>query len=159
ADEQNQQLVGSQADIRLTLNVAVDDQSLRAYERVLLAALFGFSPPVPTDVLLSKVKPQLDVSIPIIEDRLYTSITQEGLFSANPRSTRQRWRVTGGAVAVAGTAFAVLAESLLGSVIGLAWLPGIALALIGFCLVALAGRMPRRTQRGALEAARWRAFS
>jgi hypothetical protein len=37
-------------------------------------------------------------------------------------------------------------------------LPGIALAIVGGALMVLARAMPRRTPRGALEAARWRAF-
>jgi hypothetical protein len=157
-DEQNPQLVGSQSDVRVTLNAGLDDRRLRGYERVLLAALFGRSPSVPAEVLLSNVKSQFQVAIPIIEERLYAAVAQERLFAGNPETTRRRWRIAGVGISIAGTGMAVVAEVLLANIINLAWLPGLALALVGGCLAWLAGSMSRRTAWGALEAAKWRAF-
>jgi uncharacterized membrane protein YgcG len=157
-DEQNPQLVGSQSDVRLTLHAALDDQHLRGYERALLGALFGLTPSVPTEVLLSNVKQQFQSSIPLIATRLYDAVAQAGLFAHNPQITRRRWRAGGVALLVAGIALAGAAGVLLAGAMHLAWLPGIALGVLGGGLMWLAGSMPRRTQQGALEAAKWRAF-
>ena len=51
-----------------------------------------------------------------------------------------------------------MAGVLLGWAVPSVWLPGAALVVLGLGLVWLARAMPRRTPRGALEAARWRAF-
>jgi uncharacterized membrane protein YgcG len=157
-DEQNPQLVGSQSDVRVTLNAALDDPQLREYERALLGALFGLNPSVPTEVQLSNVKQQFQSSIPLIEARLYEAVAQVGLFARNPETTRRRWRAVGVAVLVAGIALAGVAGVLLAGAMHLAWLPGLALGVLGGGLTWLAGSMPRRTQQGALEAAKWRAF-
>ena len=140
------------------LDAALDDSRLRGYERTLLGALFGLTPSVPAEVLLSSVKQQFQSCHPVIAARLYAAVVQEGLFTRNPDTTRGRWRAVGVTVGVAGVVLAGAAGALLAEAMHIAWLPGIALALLGACLTWLAGAMPRRTQAGALEAARWRAF-
>lgn len=157
-NEQNPRLVGTQADVRITLDVALDDARLRDYERVLLAALFGHAPSLPADVLLSDAKAQFHASIPLIEARLYESVAQAGLFARNPETTRRRWRAIGVTTLMSGVILALGAASLLAGLVSIAWLPGLTLALVGGALTWLAGRMPRRTLRGALEVAQWRAF-
>ena len=52
-DVHNPQLVGSGTDVRINLRAGLDDARLRSYERALLGALFGPSPSVPSEVLLS----------------------------------------------------------------------------------------------------------
>jgi uncharacterized membrane protein YgcG len=157
-DEQNPQLVGCRSDVRVTFATGIDDPRLRSYERALLEALFGPRPSVPTEVLLSNVKPQFQSAIPLIAARLYESVAQEGLFPRNPESTRRRWRAVSVIVLVAGIILAVAAGALLAGAMNIAWLPGLALALVGGGLTWLAGSMPRRTRKGALEASKWRAF-
>jgi hypothetical protein len=158
-DEQNPELLGSGTDVRITLAAKLDDPRLRGYERALLMALFGPSPGVPAETLLSSVKPRFQASIPLIVARLYDSVAEQGLFTHNPDTTRRQWRAIGVTLLSAGIVLAVAAGLLLGKVMHIAWLPGIALALVGGGLVWLAGSMPRRTQLGALEAAKWRAFA
>ena len=156
-DEHNPQLVGSSSDVRITLEAPLDDARLRSYERVLLAALFGLAT-VPAEVLLSNAKQQFQSSIPIIEARLSESVAREGLFAQNPQTTRRRWQAIGVVVMVGGLALSLVAGILLGAAMHIAWLPGIALMAIGGALLWIAGAMPRKTQQGALEAAKWRAF-
>jgi hypothetical protein len=157
-DERNPQLVGSSSDVRITVEAPLDDTRLRSYERVLLAALFGHSAKAPAEVLLSNVKQQFQSSIPIIEARLSESVAKEGLFAQNPQTTRRRWQAIGVVVMVGGLALSLVAGILLGAAMHIAWLPGIALISIGGALLWIAGAMPRKTQMGALEAAKWRAF-
>ena len=47
----------------------------------------------------------------------------------------------------------------LGSAMHIAWLPGVALIMLGSACLLVGTAMPRKTQAGALEAARWRAFA
>ncbi|HEX8968911.1 MAG TPA: DUF2207 domain-containing protein [Chloroflexota bacterium] len=157
-DEQNPQLIGSGNDVRIILQAPLDDPRVRGYERVLLWALFGATPSIPAEVLLSNAKAQFQASIPQIDTRLYEAVTQEGLFARNPETTRRRWRAFGIVLLLAGLGLATAAALLVGYIIGLGWLPGLALLIVGGVLTWLAGDMPRRTQKGALEAAKWRAF-
>ena len=121
--------------------------------------LFGPLPSVTASVLLSNVKTQFQASISRVDDRLYEAVTKAGLFACNPQTTRRIWTALGVAVIVAGALLLVVAMVTLGAIVGTAWLPGTALVLVGTALTLVAGSMPRRTQLGALEAARWRAFS
>ena len=158
ADEQNSALAGSQSDVRIKLETSLDDERLRGYERALLMALFGPKPSVPAEILLSGVKQQFTSSIPQIDARLYDAVTSEGLFVRNPETTRRVWWAVGSVVSLAGLALAVGVMVALAGAVPLGWLPGIALLVLGVAVVLVAGAMPRRTARGALEAARWRAF-
>lgn len=157
-DERNPQLLGSGSDVHITLEAPFDNAQLQGYERVVLAALFGATVKAPAEVLLSNVKQQFQASIPIIEARLSASVAEAGLFTQNPETIRRRWQAIGITVAVGGLALSILAGVALGAAMHIAWLPGLALMVSGGALVWLAGAMPRKTQQGALEAAKWRAF-
>jgi len=158
ADEQNPALAGSKSDVRIKLETSLDDQRLRNYERALLTALFGPKPKVPAEILLSNAKQQFTSSIPMIDARLYEAVTSEGLFVRNPETTRRVWWAVGSIIIIAGLALAVGVMVVLAGAVSLSWLPGTALLVLGVGVVLVAGAMPRRTPRGALEAARWRAF-
>ena len=158
ADEDNPRLVGSHQDVRVTLMVPLVDPRLRAYERVLLVGLFGDSPTIPAQVLLSEAKAQFASAIPFIEQQLYETVEKEGLFVRNPKSTRHRYRWMGAGLGLLGLGLAIGAALLVGSIVPIAWLPGAAVLLVGATLWWLAGAMPRRTRLGALEAAKWQAF-
>src|SRR5204862_6690637 len=81
-----------------------------------------------------------------------------GLFVQDPAAVRRHYRNVGWLLVVAGAVLAVVGALLFGWASFITWLPGAALALIGFALTRLARAMPRRTPVGALDAARWRAF-
>jgi hypothetical protein len=152
-DEQNPTLVGSHADVRITLEAPLDDARLRGYERALLAGLFGPRPSVPAEALLSNVKQQFQAAIPDIQAQLYEAVVRAGLFARNPETTRRIWLAIGFTILAAGVALAIAAGTFIGSIVGLAWLPGAAIAVLGTATAAAAVGMPRRTQTGVLEAA------
>ncbi len=158
-DEQRPQLIGSRADIRLTLEAGLDDQRLRDYERVLLIGLFGSSANAHAEVELSAVKAQFQSSISTIEERLSEAVVQQGFFIRNPRTTRNRWIALGVGMLIAGVALLVGAVAAFSSIMHISWLPGIALGVLGGACSLVGAAMPRRTPVGALEAARWRAFA
>jgi hypothetical protein len=157
-DIQNAQLVGSGTDVRITLQAGLADSRLRPYEQALLEALFGPSPTVPSEVLLSSAKQRFQAAIPIIDARLYDAVTEAGFFVRNPETTRRNWYSVSVTVIVLGIAAAIGAMFLLGGIVSIAFLPGLALLSVGVAGFLVAGRMPRRTPLGAIEAARWRAF-
>jgi uncharacterized membrane protein YgcG len=68
------------------------------------------------------------------------------------------WWAVGSVMILAGVALAVGVMVALAGAVPLGWLPGTALLVLGVAVVLVASAMPRRTPRGALEAARWRAF-
>jgi hypothetical protein len=157
-DIQNPHLVGSGTDVRITLQAGMNDTRLRAYERALMEALFGLSPEVPSEVLLSNAKQRFQAAIPTIDARLYDAVTRAGYFVKNPQTTRAIWYGVSATVIVLGVALAIAAAVWLIGVVPIAFLPGVALLGVGIAGVLVAGAMPRRTPQGALEAARWRAF-
>ena len=157
-DENNPQLAGSTHDIRIKLLRSPEAANLREYERLLLLALFGHEARAEQEVLLSDVRDRFSSMIPAIQDALHRAVAEAGFFVADPEATRARYRQVGWGLLGAGMLLAVVGGLTLGWAIGIAWLPGVALAAIGFILSRIARAMPRRTPAGALEAARWRAF-
>jgi len=80
-------------------------------------------------------------------------------FSVQPSVAKQRWRWIGLAVLLSGSALMMFSFCLLAPGYGLVILaPMAALAGVGLVLMIVSRWMPRRTTKGAEEAARWRAF-
>jgi hypothetical protein len=144
-------------DVRVSLHAPSEADELRPYERVLLVALFGRGV-AEGESMLSAARTRFAAAVPVLEERLYEAIAHEGLFVSNPEKTRRRYAALGWGMLVGGVALAVIAAMLLGWAVPIVWLPGVAAAIIGVALVLVARAMPRRTPRGALEAARWQAF-
>ena len=146
-------------NMRLTLVMPLPEAELRGYERVLLTAIFGSAPKPQAEVLLSTVKARFQASIPVIDGELTEAVTREGWFARNPAVTRRRWRTVGVLALIGGAILAFGAGMALTFAVQLAALPGVALVLFGGVMLWVAGRMPRKTPAGALEAAKWRAFA
>jgi uncharacterized membrane protein YgcG len=134
-----------------------DDPALRLYERVLLTALFDHQA-TSGQILLSAAQQRFAAAVPVLEERLHQAVADEGLFVENPDQVRRHYTIIGVSLVAAGIGLGIVSAILLGWAVAAIWLPGLALALVGGALIWLARAMPRRTPRGALEAARWRAF-
>jgi hypothetical protein len=145
------------ADVRVQLHRATEDPSLARYERVLLVALFGRGMSE-GEVLLSQTRIRFASAVPILEQRLYEAVFSEGLFIANPLLERRRFARLGWIGVCVGAVLAVLAPLLVGGIVPAAAVPGVAIVVLSVLLVWMSRKVPRRTARGALEAARWRAF-
>jgi hypothetical protein len=145
------------SEVRVVLHRSTEDPTLQRYERVLLVALFGRGVSE-GEVLLSQTRVRFSSAVPILEQRLYEAVYAEGLFVANPQLDRRRFArlsVTGMGL---GALLAIVPALLVGSLVPAAWVPGAALVVLSAALMWISRKVPRRTARGALEAARWRAF-
>lgn len=130
-------------------------EGLQPFEAVLLRALFDGK-----DVRrLRELRHRFFECLPEIEDALYRAVAQRGWFAGRPDRVRSAYRLVGflagGVAALAGFGAAS------GSDQGLWGLWAVAVGLGGTALAWLrvAPHMPRRTRKGAEEAARWRAFA
>jgi len=130
---------------------------LRPYERVLLTALFDAGS-TSGEIRLSMARARFAAAVPVLQDRLHAAVAAEGFFTENPKQVRQRYIAFGVLLSALGMLLAFGGAWLLFWASAIIWLPGILLAIGGGVLAAMSQAMTRRTPRGALEAARWRAF-
>ncbi|MBV9578251.1 MAG: DUF2207 domain-containing protein [Chloroflexi bacterium] len=149
------QEVGS--EVRVVLHRSTEDPSLERYERVLLVALFGRGVSE-GEILLSQSRLRFASAVPVLEQRLYEAVFAQGLFIANPMLERRRVARLGWTGVGIGAVLAIGAPLLLSSIVPAASVPGVLIVIVSLVLVWMARKVPRRTARGALEAARWRAF-
>lgn len=125
---------------------------LRPYEREFFNQIFGSQ----TTRKLSELRYQFAENLDKIRNMLYDDVKTEGLVDNSPAVVRQRYR------ALASTVFALAVAGLCGlTMLGIApmalCLP-VALVPTAFLLYLVGPHMPRKTMKGAEEAAKWRAF-
>ena len=151
------EIPGPPSDVLVTLHRATNDPNLRPYERVLLTALFDAGS-TSGSIRLSMARTRFAAAVPVLQERLHAAVAAEGFFVENPKQVRQRYISIGVLLATLGILLAFSATWLLRGFAGIIWVPGFVLAIIGFVLGLMSQAMTRRTPRGAIEAARWRAF-
>lgn len=144
---------GSEFTFKLT---GKPKQSLRGYERMMLDKMFRKK----TEVDLDDLKNKFYVHIPRIQKALYKEVVRDGFFEDSPESIRSRWIGIGvGALTLAGVglfgAITLAAEG--GGPAALFCVP-IALGMVGIAAMIAGPRMPAKTEVGAEEAAKWKAF-
>lgn len=124
------------------------------FEEMLMDSMFGGG----NDVSLSGLKNTFYSKLPPIYDEMYKSLVALKYFPENPKTVRSRNIAAGFGLMVLGAIlFGIgITVGLVFTTIG--FLPGIAVGLIGLAWVITAGAMPRRTDFGAEETAKWRAF-
>jgi uncharacterized membrane protein len=127
---------------------------LRSYERRFAEKLFGGS----IERTMDSLKNKFYVHIPVLKRDIYNELVEANLFAANPDSTRNVWSAIGLVILfVCG----FLGFFALGSVetafASLICLP-VAGAITGVMMLIAAQFMPAKTQQGAEEAAKWKAF-
>ncbi|NPV07225.1 MAG: DUF2207 domain-containing protein [Anaerolineae bacterium] len=127
---------------------------LSQYESTLVSQLFGQK----TEVRLSELKNRFYQAIPRIARDMYEELTQQGFFHGNPEKVRARWQGFGIAgIVLSFVAFlclSVFISQYAGTFFCLPLASG-----IGFLLLTIVGSaMPRKSEAGAEEAARWQAF-
>lgn len=127
---------------------------MRAYERELVEKFFGND----KTKRLSDLKEKFYTHVEALQKDLYAATVSEGLFESDPEQVRVRYA----ALAIGGLVVSAIvgctALALLGSVTPFAICIPVALGVSAIGLAVLARYMPRKSQKGAEEAAKWLAF-
>jgi hypothetical protein len=130
------------------------DVPLLDYEQKLLNALFGTK----DEVRLSKLKNKFYTKIDGIKKAMYAEVVQLGFFPSNPEATRNQFGCLGVGGILVAIGVGVVLMGFFGNLTAFGFAPGVGLAVTAVALIAFARYMPRKTDRGSEEAARWKAF-
>jgi uncharacterized membrane protein YgcG len=97
-------------------------------------------------------------TVPQVQKALYQAVVDEGWFERSPEAVRSGWTM-GGVILLVLAVFGFFASIGLSESVSsvLLCLP-LALGLFGLVMTAFGSAMPAKTQKGAEEAAKWRAF-
>lgn len=147
---------GGSSDYVVTLKSVPDN--LRPFEKTILDALFGSSLEPGETVKMSEVGSRFVSSSEKVKEQLYEENMSRQYFVAQPDSTRQHYRSIGIGAFILSVLIGCVGISFFGSTAPFVWLPIIVLLVLSFILIIISTRMPRKTQLGAEEAAKWQAF-
>ena len=126
-------------DYEFTLLKSPLDKGLKPHEQLFLAGIFGLT----STTYLTALKGRFAEYIPILRQRIYDSLVQEGYFERHPEVDRRNFLSVGWAVITVGLAL-LLASSMHMS--GKASAVGTMLS--GAVLLLASGAMPKRTSNG-----------
>lgn len=129
-------------------------KAIYPFEQTLLRALFGGR----TQVELSDLRHKFYKSIPTLQQELYQEVVRAGFFPDNPQAIRRRWAIWGGVGLVGAVLAACVLTGIFGDYTDWAFCPAAALGITALGAIILGNFMPRRTAKGAEEAAKWLAF-
>lgn len=130
------------------------EDDLRPFEITLLDSVFGRK----ETVELSDLRNKFYKKIPAIKEQLYREQVTQGYFKRSPDSTRNRWLAGAfGLIVLAGALFFV-GVAVATIVSPFAFMPGFGLGVTGIALAIASQAMPAKTEKGAQDAAKWRAF-
>ncbi|MCS6844923.1 MAG: DUF2207 domain-containing protein [Caldilineales bacterium] len=127
---------------------------MRPYERRLVEKMFGDK----QEVRLSDLQNTFYTYVAGIQRELYEAVTEEGFFDANPEKVRSRYARYSVLTMLIAAVVACVAFAALIQYTGLAFCVPIPLVLAAVGLAVLSRHMPRKTAKGAEEAAKWLAF-
>jgi uncharacterized membrane protein len=127
---------------------------LYEYERYLLQKLFAGG----KERLLSDLKESFYSYNEHIKKLMYETVTEKGLFVANPRLVRGKWIGIGVGVIALSLLFGCLGTVILSVITDTAILLAFGPGILGIGFLIIAYFMPKKTQKGADEAAKWKAF-
>ncbi len=144
--------IGSGRDFIFYLEDA--SKATRPYEKTLIKRIFGRR----KTRRMSDLRQKFYKAIPELRKQLYEEVVTEGFFPRNPETIRRVWSGLGCAGLVGSGIFAFFLLALLGSYSPWVACPGIALGIAMASLMIVGRHMPRKTPRGAEEAAKWLAF-
>ena len=130
------------------------DETLRPYEKYLLEKLFDGE----KERKLSDLKDSFYKYNEEIKKQLYEEVTNAGYFVANPKTTRAKWLAAGVGMLMLGGVLLCMGFPLLAWLTDVGALLAFGPGLFGLGLLAISYFMPKKTQKGADEAAKWKAF-
>lgn len=130
------------------------EENLHPYEKTLIKKMFGRK----DEVRLEDLQNKFYTAIPVLQSQLYEEAVKQDLFPQNPKSVRSRWTAlgVGGLVVAVGGAFC--AGAAFAGMIDAVLCPFVALGVVSVAMLVVGRAMPAKSQKGAEEAAKWRAF-
>lgn len=156
------QIIESKSDTLLVLRRPMREAraELRPYELRLMELLFGKRPRKGKQVALSSLRYKIARHLDTLKDLLYQEVVNLKLFPTAPPKARRRYRLLAWLVLALMVVLAcglggALPDWMLGWEMGLLWVNA---ALTAVAYFVIAPHMPRKTKKGALEAAKWMAF-
>jgi uncharacterized membrane protein YgcG len=144
--------IGSGRDFIFHLEDA--SKATRPYEKTLIKRIFGRH----EERRLSDLRQKFYTAIPELREELYQEMVKEGFFPRAPQTTRRIWSGLGVAGLIVGVIIAFFLLTLLGKYSPWVACPGASLAVTMLGLMIVGRYMPRKTPKGAEEAAKWLAF-
>lgn len=148
--------IGSSSDYDITL-VEVPE-SVRPFEKTLLVSLFGSELEQGKKVKMSDVGGQFQGSSEKIKDQLIEEVVERKFFDADPDAVRNRYRSIGVGALVLSIVLGCIGISFFSTSAPMVWVPVIVLGILAVIMIVISARMPKKTQLGAEEAAKYRAF-
>jgi uncharacterized membrane protein len=147
---------GASSDYDITL-VEVPE-SVRPFETTLLVALFGSELESGKQVKMSDVGSRFQGSSETIKNQLIDEVVERKYFDDEPDKIRNHYRSLGIGALVLAILLGCVGISFFSSTAPMVWLPVIVLGILAVVLIVISSRMPKKTQLGAEEAAKWSAF-
>lgn len=148
--------IGSSSNYDITL-VEVPE-NVRPFEKTLLVSLFGSELEQGKTVKMSDVGARFQGSSETIKNQLVDEVVERKYFDSDPDHVRSRYRSIGIGALVLSIVLGCIGVSFFSTSAPLVWLPIVVLFILAIVLIVISSRMPRKTQLGAEEAAKWRAF-
>ena len=127
--------------------------ALQPYEAELIKAMFGSK----DEVRLSDLKEKFYSKLDGIKSKIYAASVEQGLFPNSPQKVRSQYGCLGHGI-VAAAAIGLVFFTVFGQLTMAACMPGLGMGVLAVGVLVLARPMPRKTDKGAEEAAKWRAF-
>ncbi|MFQ5575969.1 MAG: DUF2207 domain-containing protein [Anaerolineae bacterium] len=128
--------------------------AVKPYEETLMQRIFG------TREIrrMSDLRQKFYTALPELKQQFYTEVVGAGLFPRNPQTTRGIYMGLGIAALVMSIIIGVALFILTVQYSGLAICPSVAMIITAISLIIVGRHMPKKTRRGAEEAAKWLAF-
>jgi hypothetical protein len=132
------------------------NQPLAKHEQELLRAIFGSG--TKDVVRLKDIRERFAQNQSKVKSALYDELVKQGYFPRNPETTRTMYRTAGFVLLAIAIVVGFGGMGVIGEFAPLAIIPILALGFLALMLIAIAGKMSRKTPKGAEAAAKWLAF-
>jgi uncharacterized membrane protein YgcG len=127
---------------------------LRRFEQLLVQRIFD----VKLERTLESLRNRFYTAIPEIQRALYAGLVEDGLFEHSPAAVRTGWSTAGSTLLILAFGGFFLGTGLIDSTSPAILCIPASLGIIGLVMLSFGAHMPAKTEKGALEAAKWRAF-
>lgn len=153
-EQQKEGFLGIGSGRDFIFRLADESKATRSYEQTLIKGIFSNG----TERRMADLRQRFYTYIPTLQAELYDELVRAGFFPSNPNATRRNWMVLGIIILIISFVIACGLLTVLGDFSTLAICPGLALIATALGLLFVAPHMPRKTAKGAEEAAKWLAF-